>query len=102
MKTSTKKNTRSKRPHLMKIRDRHRALVQFGLRLKELREAKGLAPVNVALRSGIDGSNLLKYEAGRREPGLLFIVLVAKALEVHPSELLSFEFDFELDYQAEI
>lgn len=38
----------------------------------------------LALLSGIDMSNLSRYESGRQEPGVRVIVRLAQALEVEP------------------
>ena len=78
----------------MKLADRARLLQAFGRRLKKLRLQLGLTPLQFYYKSGIDGSNLAKYERGEREPGLAIIMIMAKALETNHDDLLKFTFDF--------
>jgi transcriptional regulator with XRE-family HTH domain len=89
------KKSKKKRTRLMKLQHRAQVLQAFGRRLEELRLEKGLTPSQFELRSGIDVGNLAKYEQGDREPGLIVMVLMARALDVRCSELLEFEVDFE-------
>ena len=77
----------------MKFEHRARLYSTFGNRLKRIRIAKGLTPTQFSEKCGIDGSNLGKYEAGEREPGLAIIVMMAKSLGISHQELLDFEFD---------
>ena len=89
------KKVRKRRTRLMKLQHRAELLLTFGRRLEYLRLKKGLSPNQFEDRSGIDAGNLAKYELGTREPGLIVILLMAKALDVHPRELLDFDFDFD-------
>lgn len=79
----------------MKLQHRAELLLMFGRRLEHLRLKKGLSPSEFEDRSGIDAGNLAKYELGTREPGLIVIMIMAKALEVHHRELLDFDFEFD-------
>lgn len=83
-----------KRARLMKLQYRAQVLSAFGNNLKSLRLKKGLTLRQFEARSGIDAGNLVKYERGTREPGLIVILIMAKALGVHYYDLLDFEFDF--------
>jgi DNA-binding XRE family transcriptional regulator len=59
------------------------AIVKFGLRLKELREAAGLSQAELANRAGMKQSSVSAYEQGSREPGWGKVVALAAALGVH-------------------
>jgi len=69
----------------------------FGARLKEIREAKDLSLLDTDYRSTLNESNISKYENGKREPQLSTIFKLAKALRIHPKDLL----DFGIDYSKE-
>ncbi|HZY79120.1 MAG TPA: helix-turn-helix transcriptional regulator [Cyclobacteriaceae bacterium] len=84
-----------KRSRLMKLQYRAQVLATFGQRLKSLRLKKGFTLRQFEVRSGIDAGNLAKYERGTREPGLIVILIMARALDMHYQELLDFKFDFE-------
>jgi transcriptional regulator with XRE-family HTH domain len=92
------KKLNRKRPRLMKLKDRARLLATFGRRLQKLRRAKGFTPNQFAWESGIDPGNLAKYEQGDREPGLIVIIIMAKALEIDHLKLLDIAFDYEQEY----
>ena len=77
----------------MSLQQRVQILSAFGHRLRALRLQKGLTFRQFETRSGIDAGNLAKYEQGDREPGLIVIMIMAKALDVHHLELLDFDFD---------
>ncbi|MGV7175310.1 helix-turn-helix domain-containing protein [Xanthomonas axonopodis] len=60
----------------------------FGLRLAELRRARGLSQERLALESGIARSYLGGVERGQRNIALLNIHRLADALGVSPASLL--------------
>lgn len=61
----------------------------LGLRIKRLREVRGLSQLALAKRAGISQSHLSEVEAGERpSPGVEFVERVARALCVFRSELL--------------
>jgi transcriptional regulator with XRE-family HTH domain len=62
--------------------------VLFGLRLAEIRKAKGLSQERLALESGLARSYLGGVERGQRNIALLNIYRLAEALEVTPAALL--------------
>jgi transcriptional regulator with XRE-family HTH domain len=64
--------------------------VQFGKRLAQLRKERGWSQEQLALESGLARSYLGGVERGQRNIALLNICRLAEALEVLPSELLSF------------
>lgn len=84
----------SKSIHKSKIRrriinhkKRQMTLQSFGNCIRKLRQQKGLTPTQLARKSGLDSSNLNKYETGIREPGLFVILLIAETLKVNPLDL---------------
>jgi ribosome-binding protein aMBF1 (putative translation factor) len=94
-KHNTNANTNStppKRNRLTTTTDRAQLLAAFGRKLRKARQQKGLSPLQFYYKSGIDASNLAKYESGQREPGLVIIMIMAKTLEVHPHQLLDINF----------
>lgn len=60
----------------------------FGLRLVEVRRARGLSQERLALESGIARSYLGGVERGQRNIALLNICRLADALGVPPASLL--------------
>lgn len=62
--------------------------VLFGLRLTEVRKAKGLSQERLALESGLARSYLGGVERGKRNIALLNIHRLAEALGVPPASLL--------------
>lgn len=68
------------------MHDDPRAL--FGLRLAEIRRAKGLSQESLALESGLARSYLGGVERGQRNIALLNIYRLAETLGVTPSSLL--------------
>jgi Predicted transcriptional regulators len=59
-----------------------------GANVKRLRQARGLTQEEVAFRSDIDLTYLGGIERGKRNPSLLVMVRIAKALTADPLELL--------------
>jgi transcriptional regulator with XRE-family HTH domain len=66
---------------------RHRALSAFGLNVRKLRESKRLTQEGLAVKAGLDPTYISGLERGVRNPSLLSIIHVAKALGVTISEL---------------
>ena len=62
--------------------------VLFGLRLAEVRRAKGLSQERLALESGLARSYLGGVERGQRNIALLNIYRLAETLGVAPASLL--------------
>jgi transcriptional regulator with XRE-family HTH domain len=63
---------------------------QFGNRVRELRQAKGISQEELAEKAGIHRTYLGGIERGERNPCLKNILQVATALGVTLSELFSF------------
>jgi transcriptional regulator with XRE-family HTH domain len=64
--------------------------ILFGLRLIELRKAKGWSQERLSLESGVARSYLGGVERGQRNIALVNICRLAEALAVSPAELLRF------------
>lgn len=60
---------------------------QFGAKLRQLRGNKSLSQEEVALEAGLDLTTVNEIEMGSRNPSLLTITKVAKALKVDLSDL---------------
>ncbi len=66
-------------------------LIQFGIRLKSLRQAKKLTLRKMALLCNVEYADIQRYENGKLNVTLLSIAELAKALEVEPKDLLNFD-----------
>jgi transcriptional regulator with XRE-family HTH domain len=84
-----------RRKRIIKTKERQEILRSFGQHFKDLRQAKGLSTIAFEKLSGIDSSNLIKYENGSREPGLGVIALMAKGLGIPIKKLVDFPFEFD-------
>ncbi len=62
-------------------------LIFFGKRLKELRISKKLTQIELAEKSGLHPNYIGMVERGERNPSLINIDKLAKALNVSLSEL---------------
>ena len=67
------------------------AKVLFGKKVKLLRKRLGWSQEKLALESDIDRTYIGGVERGERNIALLNICKLAKALRVHPGELLTFD-----------
>jgi len=66
---------------------RHRSLSALGLNLRRLREAKGLTQEGLGERAELDPTYISGIERGVRNPSVLSLVRVAKALKVTVADL---------------
>ncbi|RYX83767.1 XRE family transcriptional regulator [bacterium] len=62
--------------------------VEFGVRLRELREKAGLSQEKLADKCALDRTYISSCERGRRNISLLNIYRIAAALKVNPEDLL--------------
>ena len=74
--------------------DKKRQLI-FGKNVLRLREKKKLSQDDIAAKCRVTKSSLSVIENGGRNFSFSTLLAIAKALEVHPKELL--DLDFELD-----
>ena len=65
-------------------------LIQFGKRLKFLRQSKNLTLRKMSLLCNVEYADIQRYESGKQNITLLSLAELAKALEVEPKELLEF------------
>jgi transcriptional regulator with XRE-family HTH domain len=65
------------------------ARAQLGEQIRKLRTAKALTLEELAFRSGMDYTHISGIERGRRNPSFAALIDLSRALNVHPSELLS-------------
>lgn len=76
--------------------DEKRQLI-FGKNVLRLREEKKMSQDDVAAKCRVTKSSLSVIENGGRNFSFSTLIAIAKALEVHPKELLNLDFDFESD-----
>ena len=62
---------------------------EFGRRLRELRQQRGLSQEKLGELAGLDRTYISSAEAGRRNVSLKTICKLAKALEVEARELVT-------------
>ena len=63
--------------------------VQFSRRLRALRRDSGVTQMELSASTGLSQGYLSRLERGTCEPSLSQLAVIADALGVHPSELLS-------------
>lgn len=63
---------------------------RLGLRIKQLRMARGLSQAKLGLSILKDQQSIHKVEAGEFNPTYLYLLEISKGLEVSISELLNF------------
>lgn len=66
-------------------------LISFGKRVKELRVSKKLSQVALAEISGLHPNYIGMVERGQRNPSLININKLAKALDMSLTELMKFK-----------
>jgi len=64
-------------------------LVVFSRNLRALREAAGITQEELALRTGIDLSNISRYEAAKRDPSVRTVARLAAGLQVDAGQLFA-------------
>jgi transcriptional regulator with XRE-family HTH domain len=63
-------------------------LIALGKRIKEIRLLKKISQTEIAYRCNFDKSNLNTIESGKRNPTIISLLKIAKALEVEIIELI--------------
>ncbi len=69
-------------------KEKNKACVDFGRKVRQLREKQGYSQERFALEIEIHRTYIGGIERGERNPTLITIHKIAKALNVKPSELL--------------
>ena len=64
-------------------------VIQFGKKLREVRLKRKLSQGDITRILGVHRSYISGLERGRRNPSLLTVQKVAKALNVNPKDLIS-------------
>ena len=63
-------------------------LKSFGLRMRAVREGRGMSQGEVAKSANIYPSHVSDIERGRKQPTVGTLCRLARALRVHPADLL--------------
>ena len=58
------------------------------MRLKEIRKAKGISQLKLAMELNTNQNTISRYETGEREPGLVELVAIADYCDVSVDYLL--------------
>ncbi len=69
------------------MKHHHRALDSFGKNVKRQREAKGLTQEKLAEKAELDPTYISGIERGVRNPSILSVVRIAKALGTDSADL---------------
>ena len=69
----------------------NRDLKKFGMRIKELRDERGLTQEQLAEKLGVSANYVGMIERAERNTALLKVFKLAKALEVKTSTLFNFD-----------
>ncbi|MET3731474.1 helix-turn-helix domain-containing protein [Moheibacter stercoris] len=72
--------------------DKSDILKSVGLKIKKLRETKGLSQVDLVgkMQGNIDTTNISRIESGRTNPTLYTLYRIAEALEVKVNDLIEY------------
>lgn len=71
---------------------KNKQLIAFGAHLRSLREVKGLTQVQLAEKGNFDRNYIGMLERGERNPTLINLIRLARALDMQLSQLLNLEF----------
>lgn len=70
--------------------DKSEELMRLGVQIKKIRNAKGLSQAKLGSLIQKDQQSIHKVEAGEFNPTYLYLLALAKGLEVSIKELLDF------------
>ncbi|MBZ9629798.1 helix-turn-helix domain-containing protein [Salegentibacter sp. LM13S] len=70
-------------------------LKEIGKKIIEIREKKGDKQSDLSFHTGLEVSEISKYEQGKINMTFKTFLKFAHVLDVHPKELLDFEFDIK-------
>ena len=65
-------------------------LINLGKRIKYIRLQKKISQTEIAYRCGFDKSNYNTIESGKRNPTIISLIKISKALNVSIKELFEF------------
>lgn len=65
-------------------------LIALGKRIKELRLLKKISQTEIAYRCGFDKSNYNTKESGKRNPTIISLLKISKALDISLIEIFNF------------
>lgn len=70
-------------------------LIEIGKRISEIRDNNKQTLDDVEFLTGIDSSDINKYELGKINLTMKTLIKLSIALKVKPKDLLDFKFDYE-------
>lgn len=70
-------------------------LIEIGKRISEIRDKNKQTLDDIEFLTGIDSSDINKYELGKINLTMKTLIKLAISLRVKPKDLLDFKFDFE-------
>jgi transcriptional regulator with XRE-family HTH domain len=68
-----------------------KVIKRFGKRVRAIRLTKGISQEQLALKSGLEYSQINRIELGKVNTSISHLFLLAKHLGISPTELLYFE-----------
>ena len=71
-------------------------LRQFSEYLRALRKKRQLSQEDFESLADTPTSQIGRFERGERAPTILTLLILSRALEVHPKDLLDFPIDYEI------
>ncbi|EIJ40696.1 putative transcriptional regulator [Galbibacter orientalis DSM 19592] len=75
----------------MKIKDDF--LKEIGIKISEFRESKKQKQSDLSFLTGIEKSEISRYEQGKINLTMTTLLKFSNALDVHPRDFFDFEFD---------
>ena len=72
----------------MKTQEDKEKLVQFGAKVRLLRQERGLTQFELAAKCGLDRNYIGMFERGERNPSYLSMLKIANGLDVNIKEML--------------
>ena len=73
--------------------------IEFGRRLRLLREHRGISQERLAIQSGLDRTYVSAIDRGKKNPTLVIIHKLAEALDVNPHFFLLSKDSFESELE---
>lgn len=70
-------------------------LIEIGKRISEIRNKNEQTLDDIEFLTGIDSSDISKYELGKINLTMKTLIKLSLALRVKPKDLVDFKFDFE-------